>query len=126
MHTQILRINYNHLKPYFAPDYLGYKKALDRCVVAVLATCDLLVQPLTNLCFEDSELQACWQAARAQPQHELMIQQLGLVNFRQNLEEMHEQVEVFLHHKYPSKAQIVFVHINLDATYHLCVQFRAF
>jgi hypothetical protein len=126
MHTQVLRINYNHLKPYFAENYLGYKQGLDRCMVAALSTIDLLVQPLNNLYFEDQALQACWETARQQPQHELVVQSLGIVHYRHHLEELHEQLEVFLRHKYSPKTPVVFVSTNLDATCHLSIQLRSF
>lgn len=126
MRTQILRINYNHIKHHFETGYLEYKQALDRCVVGVLSTIHTLIHPLNNVCFEDRTMQSLWEVARQQPQHELMVQSLGIYHHRHHLEELHEQLEVFLRHKYVAKTPVVYISTNLDATCHLVIQMRSF
>ena len=126
MHTQVLRINYNHCKPQLLQEYLPYKQALERCVVATLSAIDRVVMPLPNLWFEDRGLQQNWEQCMHYRSHEQMLGAMGLHHQRHHLEELHEQLEVFLQRRYSQKANAVYVSMNLDAMYHLCIQFRTF
>ena len=126
MGTQVLRMNYNHCKEQFAINYLSHKEALDHCVLATLMYIDKVKQRLSNLHFEDRVLQQHWVARDRLPHHEAVVLELGLNAYRHHLEDLHEQLELFLERKHEPKAQVVFVSLFLDATYHLCIQFRSF
>lgn len=126
MGTQVLRVNYNHCKDQFAVDYLSHKEAIDRCVLATLLYVDKVKQQLPNLHFEDRTLQQLWVTSRQLKHHEEVLLQLGIHAYRHYLEELHEQLEWFLERKHERSAQVVFVSLFLDATYHLCIQFRSF
>lgn len=126
MSTQVLRINYNHCKEHFAVDYLSHKEALDRCVLATLLYVDKVKQKLNNLYFEDRNLQQYWTNRAMLAHHEDAVLQLGLHSYRHHLEDLHESLEHFLERRYEGHAEVVFLSLFLDATYHLCIQFRAF
>lgn len=125
MMTQVLRINYNHCKDQFAVDYLNHKEGLERCVLATMLYIDKVKQKLSNVHFEDRTLQQHWVSLDQLPHHENVVMQLGLHAYRHYLDEMHDQLEWFLERRHQPKARVVYVSLFLDATWHLCIQFRS-
>ena len=125
MKTQVLRINYNHCAQSLQLDYLNYREALERCVLATLMYIDKVRQPLANLHFENPLLQQHWACRSALAHHEDAVLQLGLHHYRFHLEDLHESLEHFLGRHHPPQAQVVYVGLFLDAACHLCIQFRA-
>lgn len=126
MHIEVLRINFNHCKEFFVADYMGYKNALNRCVIACLTHMNKLRHPLAELQFEDASLQSLWESTNQHPHSEAVIMGLGLDQFRGYLMDMMEDLESFFQRKYPRRKPAVYLQLTVDATYHLCVQLRFF
>lgn len=126
MQTKVLRINYNHCKEPLAIDYMTFLRATQRCVMATLLCIDTIKQKLTGLVFEDSELQGLWVNTPRGGTHEQMVVGLGIHAYRHHLEDLHEQLELFLERNFPRDGRHVFVSIHFDAACFLCLQFRYF